>query len=163
MGTPDFGDILLPLGGVSLLILMVLISSGKDLMQTSSVKVNLPRANVTQTKMEEPISVTIDINRNVYVYNDPVSLDSLDLKIEQAFKAKEKELGAKLREKLEKLGYPPEVIDKEVEARIKSLLLLIRADKDLTWADVWCIIKETKQARARRVALAVLRKKKGGG
>ena len=69
-----------PLVDVMLVLLIIFMVTAP--LMTSSVNVNLPKANATPTESDDkPLNVSIDAQGNIFLQNQPVSLDELVAKL----------------------------------------------------------------------------------
>jgi biopolymer transport protein ExbD len=131
----DVGGRLFPMAGVSFLILLVLIATAPALISKAGVKVNVPKAHITETELEEHISVALTREGSLYLDDKPVELDTLQNAIERL----------QTQDPDSFFWY--------------SKLVLIRADKDLPFGDILEILETAKRAKSQRVAFAILKEK----
>lgn len=132
----DLGQILLPMAGAALLILMMLMVSAPAIISKSSVKVKLPQAHIVEAELEENIAITYTKDGRLFLNDKPISIDTLMDTVK------------KLEEEDKEFPY--------------MKLVLIRADEDVHFGEVAKILELTKKSGARRVAFAIV-KKRGRG
>ena len=140
---PDVGQYLFPMAGVMILTLATLIMNAQSLFSNTSIKVDIPKANVIEVELEQSIPVSITKEGKMYVQDDEMP----DL---QAITQRIKELQEK---------YAIENNDPELKGQ---QLTVIRGDKSLQWGQILDVLDAVKKGGAKRVALAVV-KRKGGG
>jgi biopolymer transport protein ExbD len=130
----DLGQILLPMAGAALLILMMLMVSAPAIITKSSVKVRLPKARVLEAELEENIAITYTKDGKLFLNDKPIALDTLMVTIR------------KLEEEDKEFPY--------------TKLVLIRADEMVKFGKVSKLLEIAKKAGARRVAFAVVKSRK---
>ncbi|MEO0147858.1 MAG: biopolymer transporter ExbD [candidate division WOR-3 bacterium] len=140
---PDVGQYLFPMAGVMILVLATMIANAQALFQGTSIKVDIPKANVIEVDLEQSIPISITKDGKVYVQDKEMP----DL---NALRDRVKELQEK---------YALDAGDPELKGQ---QLTVIRADKEINWGRVLEVIDETKRAGCKRTALAVI-KRRGGG
>ena len=140
---PDVGQYLFPMAGVMILTLATLIMNAQSLFSNTSIKVDIPKANVIEVELEQSIPVSITKEGKMYVQDDEMpDLQSITQRIKE------------LQEK-----YAIENNDPELKGQ---QLTVIRGDKSLQWGQILDVLDAVKKGGAKRVALAVV-KRKGGG
>ncbi|MGB9589454.1 MAG: ExbD/TolR family protein [candidate division WOR-3 bacterium] len=137
---PDMGQILFPLAGVMILVLATIIGNAQALFTNTSVQLEIPKANVIETDLEQMIPISIDKN-GVYYYKDEKMNDV-------------KELTPKVAADQKK--YAEEAGDPELEG---FQMVVIRGDKSIQWGSVLEAIDAVKRAKCKRVVLAVIKKR----
>lgn len=130
----DLGQILLPMAGASLLILMMLMVSAPAIITKASVKVKLPKARVLEAELEESIAITYTEEGKLFLNDKPIDFDTLRVTIKR------------LEEKDKEFPY--------------TKLVLIRADELVKFGEVSRLLETAKKAGARRVAFAVVKSRK---
>lgn len=140
---PDIGQFLFPMAGVMILTLATLIMNAQSLFSNTSIKVDIPKANVIEVELEQSIPVTVTKEGKLYVQD----YEMPDL---QAITQKVREL----QEKYAAENNDPELMGQQ--------LTVLRADKSIEWGRVLEVLDAVKKGKAKRVALAVV-KRKGGG
>lgn len=129
----DIGEKLFPMAGVSLLVLVILIASAPALMTKTSTKVNLPRAHVVETDLEDNISISIRKDGSIYLNDKPASLDTL---VRAVRRMEESDTGAPYYK-----------------------LVIIRGDSTLDFGRILQVLDSVKKSGAKRVAFSVIKKK----
>ncbi len=132
--TIDIGEKLFPMAGVSLLVLIMLIAAAPTLMTKTQTKIKLPRAHVVETDLEDNISIAVRDNGKLFLNDRPISLDTLRETVNSLERA---DTGAQFFK-----------------------LVVIRGDSDLNTGDIIALLDTVKRAGAKRVAFAVIKKKK---
>ncbi len=140
---PDVGQYLFPMAGVMILVLATMISNAQALFQGTSVRVDVPKANVIEVDLEQSIPISITKEGNVYVQDKEMP----DMKA----------LQDRINELQEK--YAADAGDPELKGQ---QLTVIRADKEINWGKVLEVVDATKKAGCKRTALAVIKRRKGG-
>ncbi len=136
MEGPDLSSILFPLAGVMILVLATMIGNAQSLFANTSVQVDLPKANVIETDLEQVIPISIDRNGNYYFKDEKVpDLKVITEKVRQAQKQYAQENG-----------------DPELEG---YQMVVIRGDRYITWGTVLAAVDAVKKAKSKRVVLAV--------
>ncbi|MEO0139547.1 MAG: biopolymer transporter ExbD, partial [candidate division WOR-3 bacterium] len=64
---PDVGQYLFPMAGVMILVLATMIANAQSLFQGTSIKVDIPKANVIEVDLEQSIPISITKDGKVYV------------------------------------------------------------------------------------------------
>ena len=131
----DIGGKLFPMAGVSFLVLLILISTARDLMSKTKVKVDIPQAKRIEAEPEEHIAITVTKDRKFYVNDREVAYDTL----------------YKVVDRLQRQ-------DPDTEFWYKKLVL-IRGDKSLPFGVIIKALDAVKKAKSERVAFAVLKEK----
>ncbi|MEO0204240.1 MAG: biopolymer transporter ExbD [candidate division WOR-3 bacterium] len=140
---PDVGQYLFPMAGVMILVLATMIANAQSLFQGTSIKVDIPKANVIEVDLEQSIPISITKDGKVYVQDKEMpDLNALRDRVKE------------LQEKYALGAGDPELKGQQ--------LTVIRADKEINWGRVLEVIDETKRAGCKRTALAVI-KRRGGG
>jgi biopolymer transport protein TolR len=104
-----------PLVDVMLVLLIIFMVAAPMMMQ--GVDVNLPKTTAKNVKtQDEPLMLTVNKKGDIFIENHPVSLDSLELKIQKIFQNRR---------------------EKEI---------LLRADKDVSYGVVIDVIARVKKA-----------------
>ena len=104
-----------PLVDVMLVLLIIFMVTAPMLMQ--GVEVNLPKTTTRHIKtQEEPLILTVNKEREIFIENHRIELDSLEIKVEKIFQNRR---------------------DKEI---------LLRADKEVPYGFVMKVIAKVKQA-----------------
>jgi biopolymer transport protein ExbD len=117
--------------------------NAQSLFSNTSIKVDIPKANVIEVELDQSIPVTITTEDKVYVQDDEMpDLQSVTQKVKE------------LQER-----YAIENNDPELKGQ---QLTVIRGDKSLQWGRILEVLDAVKKGGAKRVALAVV-KRKGGG
>jgi biopolymer transport protein ExbD len=138
---PDVGKYLFPMAGVMILVLATMIANAQALFQGTSIKVDIPKANVIEVDLEQSIPISVTKEGKIYVGDKPMpTLDALREKV--------KEMQRK---------YAMDARDPTLEG---TQLTVIRADKELNWGKVLEVIDETKKAGCKRTALAVIKRRR---
>jgi len=129
----ELSDVLLPMAGVALLVLIMLMMGAPNLLSKTSVKVDLPKAHVAETELEDQIPLTLTREGKVYLYNDPVDR-------------------AVLVDTIRALQLQDTVAP-------FYRLVVIRADEGVPFGQVLELLDAAKQAGSKRVALGVIQAK----
>ncbi len=129
----ELSDALLPMAGVALLVLIMLMMGAPDLMSKTSVKVNVPKAHVMETELEDAITLTLTRDGQVYLYDDPIDR-------------------RKLRDTIRILQLQDTVAP-------FYRLVIIRADEGVAFGQVLELLDASKKAGSKRVALAVVQER----
>jgi biopolymer transport protein TolR len=104
-----------PLVDVMLVLLIIFMVTAPMLMQ--GVEVNLPKTTTRQIKtQEEPLILTVNKEREIFIENHRIELESLEIKVKKIFQNRR---------------------DKEI---------LLRADKEVPYGFVMKVIAKVKQA-----------------
>ena len=104
-----------PLVDVMLVLLIIFMVTAPMLMQ--GVEVNLPKTTTKHIKtQEEPLILTVNKEREIFIENHRIELESLEIKVEKIFQNRR---------------------DKEI---------LLRADKEVPYGFVMKVIAKVKQA-----------------
>lgn len=104
-----------PLVDVMLVLLIIFMVTAPMLMQ--GVEVNLPKTTTRHIKtQEEPLILTVNKEREIFIENHRIELESLEIKVEKIFQNRR---------------------DKEI---------LLRADKEVPYGFVMKVIAKVKQA-----------------
>ncbi len=136
MEAPDMSSILFPLAGVMILLLATIIGNAQSLFANTSIQVDLPKANVIETDLEQVIPVSIDRQGNYYFKDEKVpDLKTITEKVRQAQKQYAEENG-----------------DPELEG---YQMVVVRGDRNITWGTVLAVVDAVKKAKSKRVVLAV--------
>ncbi|MFZ8833167.1 MAG: ExbD/TolR family protein [Candidatus Caldipriscus sp.] len=137
---PDIGKYLFPMAGVMILVLATMIANAQALFQGTSIKVDIPKANVIEVDLEQSIPISVTKEGKIYVGDK--EMPSMD-----ALRERVKEMQRK---------YATDAGDPTLEG---TQLTVIRADKELNWGKVLEVIDETKKAGCKRTALAVIKRR----
>ncbi len=140
---PDVGQFLFPMAGVMILTLATMIMNAQALFSNTSIKVDIPQANVIEVELEQSIPVSITGEGKVYIQDEEMP----DLQL----------VTQKIKELQEK--YAVENNDPELKG---EQLTVIRGDKSIEWGKVLEVLDAVKKGGAKRVALAVV-KRRGRG
>jgi len=136
MEAPDISAILFPLAGVMILVLATIIGNAQALFANTSVQLDLPKANVIETDLEQVIPISIDRDGNYYFKDEKVpDLKTITEKVRQAQKQYAEESG-----------------DPELEG---YQMVVIRGDRNIAWGMVLAAVDAVKKAKSKRVVLAV--------
>lgn len=139
---PDVGQYLFPMAGVMILVLATMIANAQALFQGTSIKVDIPKANVIEVDLEQSIPISITKEGKVYVQDKEMpDLNALQERVKE------------MQEK-----YALDAGDPELKGQ---QLTVIRADKEINWGKVLDVIDATKRAGCKRTALAVIKRKRG--
>ncbi len=133
MNQIDIGEKLFPMAGVSLLVLVILIASAPTLMTKTSTRVNLPRAHVVETDLEDNISISLRKDGSLYINDKPASLDTLVATVKR--------------------------LEEADTAAPYYKLVIIRADSELDFGRILEVLDSVKKSGAKRVAFSVIKKK----
>ncbi len=136
-GEGEVAEAIFNLAAVMIFILIFLILSSKELFQSTSVDVDIPKANVIEADLEQSIAISITKEGKYYVGNDEVPLE----KIHEIVLQKQKEYH-----------------EKNPDLEFGDQLVVIRADKSINWQMVLDAIDQAKKGKSRRITLAVIKK-----
>lgn len=129
----ELSDVLLPMAGVALLVLIILIMGAPNLLSQASVAVDLPEAHVIETELEDNITLTFTRDGTLYLYDNPLD-------------------PARLVDTIRALQLRDTVAP-------FYRLVIIRADEGVPFGQVLQLLDAAKKAGSKRVALGVIQAK----
>ncbi len=126
----ELSDVLLPMAGVALLVLIMLMMGAPNLLSQANVKVDLPEAHVVEAELEDQITLTLTRDGKVFLYDEPVERGILVDTIRAL----------------------------QLEDTVAPFyrLVVIRADEGVPFGQVLELLDAAKKAGSKRVALGVI-------
>jgi biopolymer transport protein ExbD len=136
-GEGEVAQAIFNLANIFAFIFITLIIASKQMFQSTSVEVEVPKARVIEADLEQSIAVSIKKDRTLYFKNEQVDLQTLTQLVKQA-------------QEQYKLKNP--------DAEIGEQLVVIRADKSVDWKTVLDAIDAVKRGGSKRITLAVIKR-----
>jgi biopolymer transport protein ExbD len=136
-GEGEVAQAVFNLANIFAFIFITLIIASKQMFQSTSVEVEVPKARVIEADLEQSIAVSIKKDRTLYFKNEQVDLQTLTQLVKQA-------------QEQYKLKNP--------DAEIGEQLVVIRADKSVDWKTVLDAIDAVKRGGSKRITLAVIKR-----
>ncbi len=136
-GEGEVAQAVFNLANVFAFVFVSLIIASKQLFQSTSVEVEVPKARVIEADLEQSIAVSIKKDRTVYFKDKQVdfqTLTQLVRKAQEEYKAK------------------------NPDAEFGEQLVVIRADKSVDWKTVLDAIDAVKRGGSKRITLAVVKR-----
>jgi biopolymer transport protein ExbD len=136
-GEGEVAQAVFNLANIFAFIFITLIIASKQVFQSTSVEVEVPKARVIEADLEQSIAVSIKKDRTLYFKDKQVDLQTLTQLVKQA-------------QEQYKLKNP--------DAEIGEQLVVIRADKSVDWKTVLDAIDAVKRGGSKRITLAVIKR-----
>lgn len=136
-GEGEVAQAVFNLANIFAFIFITLIIASKQMFQSTSVEVEVPKAKVIEADLEQSLAVSIKKDRTIYLKDKQVSLNELTQLINSAQK---------------------EYKEKNPDAEFGEQLVVIRADKAVDWKTVLDAIDAVKKGGSKRITLAVVKK-----
>lgn len=136
-GEGEVAQAVFNLANIFAFIFITLIIASKQMFQSTSVEVEVPKARVIEADLEQSLAVSIKKDKTVYLKDKQVSLQELT----QLIKSAQEEYKAK-----------------NPDAELGEQLVVIRADKSVDWQTVLNTIDAVKRGGSKRITLAVVKK-----
>ncbi|MCS7245452.1 MAG: biopolymer transporter ExbD [candidate division WOR-3 bacterium] len=136
-GEGEVAQAVFNLANIFAFIFITLIIASKQMFQSTSVEVEVPKARVIEADLEQSLAVSIKKDKTVYLKDKQVSLQELV----QLIKSAQEEYKAK-----------------NPDAELGEQLVVIRADKSVDWQTVLNTIDAVKRGGSKRITLAVVKK-----
>jgi biopolymer transport protein ExbD len=136
-GEGEVAQAVFNLANIFAFIFITLIIASKQMFQSTSVEVEVPKARVIEADLEQSIAVSIKKDRTLYFKDKQVDLQTLTQLVKQA-------------QEQYKLKNP--------DAEIGEQLVVIRADKSVDWKTVLDAIDAVKRGGSKRITLAVIKR-----
>jgi len=136
-GEGEVAQAVFNLANIFAFIFITLIIASKQMFQSTSVEVEVPRARVIEADLEQSIAVSIKKDRTLYFKDKQVDLQTLTQLVKQA-------------QEQYKLKNP--------DAEMGEQLVVIRADKSVDWKTVLDAIDAVKRGGSKRITLAVIKR-----
>jgi len=137
-GEGEVAQAIFNLANVFAFIFITLIIASKQIFQSTSVEVEVPKASVIEADLEQSIAVSIKKDRKLYFRDSLVDLQTLTQLVKQA-------------QEQYKLKNP--------DAEMGEQLVVIRADKSVDWKTVLDAIDAVKRGGSKRITLAVIQRR----
>lgn len=136
-GEGEVAQAVFNLANIFAFIFITLIIASKQMFQSTSVEVEVPKARVIEADLEQSIAVSIKKDRTLYFKDKQVDLQTLTQLVKQA-------------QEQYKLKNP--------DAEMGEQLVVIRADKSVDWKTVLDAIDAVKRGGSKRITLAVIKR-----
>jgi biopolymer transport protein ExbD len=136
-GEGEVAQAIFNLANIFAFIFITLIIASKQVFQSTSVEVEVPKARVIEADLEQSIAVSIKKDRTLYFKDKQVDLQTLTQLVKQA-------------QEQYKLKNP--------DAEFGEQLVVIRADKSVDWKTVLDAIDAVKRGGSKRITLAVIKR-----
>ncbi len=136
-GEGEVAQAVFNLANVFAFVFVSLVIASKQLFQSTSVEVEVPKARVIEADLEQSVAVSIKKDKTIYFKDKQVDLQTLT------------ELVKKAQE---------EYKAKNPDAEFGEQLVVIRADKSVDWQTVLNTIDAVKRGGSKRITLAVIKK-----
>jgi biopolymer transport protein ExbD len=137
-GEGEVAQAVFNLANIFAFIFITLIIASKQIFQSTSVEVEVPKARVIEADLEQSIAVSIKKDRTLYFKDKQVDLQTLTQLVKQA-------------QEQYKLKNP--------DAEMGEQLVVIRADKSVDWKTVLDAIDAVKRGGSKRITLAVIQRR----
>ncbi|MEO0151651.1 MAG: biopolymer transporter ExbD [candidate division WOR-3 bacterium] len=136
-GEGEVAQAVFNLANVFAFVFVSLVIASKQLFQSTSVEVEVPKARVIEADLEQSVAVSIKKDKTIYFKDKQVDLQTL---VQLVRKAQE------------------EYKAKNPDAEFGEQLVVIRADKSVDWQTVLNTIDAVKRGGSKRITLAVIKK-----
>jgi biopolymer transport protein ExbD len=136
-GEGEVAQAIFNLANIFAFIFITLIIASKQMFQSTSVEVEVPKARVIEADLEQSIAVSIKKDRTLYFKNEQVDLQTLTQLVKQA---------------------QEQYKSKNPDAEMGEQLVVIRADKSVDWKTVLDAIDAVKRGGSKRITLAVIKR-----
>jgi len=136
-GEGEVAQAVFNLANIFAFIFITLIIASKQMFQSTSVEVEVPKARVIEADLEQSIAVSIKKDRTLYFKDKQVDLQTLTQLVKQA---------------------QEQYKSKNPDAEIGEQLVVIRADKSVDWKTVLDAIDAVKRGGSKRITLAVIKR-----
>lgn len=136
-GEGEVAQAVFNLANIFAFIFITLIIASKQMFQSTSVEVEVPKARVIEADLEQSIAVSIKKDRTLYFKDKQVDLQTLTQLVKQA---------------------QQEYKQKNPDAEMGEQLVVIRADKSVDWKTVLDAIDAVKRGGSKRITLAVIKR-----
>ncbi|MEO0224596.1 MAG: biopolymer transporter ExbD [candidate division WOR-3 bacterium] len=136
-GEGEVAQAVFNLANIFAFIFITLIIASKQMFQSTSVEVEVPKAKVIEADLEQSIAVSIKKDRTLYFKDKQVDLQTLTQLVKQA---------------------QEEYKSKNPDAEMGEQLVVIRADKSVDWKTVLDAIDAVKRGGSKRITLAVIKR-----
>jgi biopolymer transport protein ExbD len=136
-GEGEVAQAVFNLANIFAFIFITLIIASKQMFQSTSVEVEVPKARVIEADLEQSIAVSIKKDRTLYFKNEQVDLQTLTQLVKQA---------------------QEQYKSKNPDAEFGEQLVVIRADKSVDWKTVLDAIDAVKRGGSKRITLAVIKR-----
>ena len=136
-GEGEVAQAVFNLANIFAFIFITLIIASKQMFQSTSVEVEVPKARVIEADLEQSIAVSIKKDGTLYFKDKQVDLQTLTQLVKQA-------------QEQYKLKNP--------DAEMGEQLVVIRADKSVDWKTVLDAIDAVKRGGSKRITLAVIKR-----
>jgi biopolymer transport protein ExbD len=136
-GEGEVAQAVFNLANVFAFIFITLIIASKQMFQSTSVEVEVPKARVIEADLEQSIVVSIKKDRTLYFKDKQVDLQTLTQLVKQA---------------------QEQYKSKNPDAEMGEQLVVIRADKSVDWKTVLDAIDAVKRGGSKRITLAVIKR-----
>ncbi|MEO0197949.1 MAG: biopolymer transporter ExbD [candidate division WOR-3 bacterium] len=136
-GEGEVAQAVFNLANVFAFVFVSLIIASKQLFQSTSVEVEVPKARVIEADLEQSIAVSIKKDRTLYFKDKQVDLQTLTQLVRKA---------------------QEEYKAKNPDSEFGEQLVVIRADKSVDWKTVLDAIDAVKRAGSKRITLAVVKR-----
>ena len=137
-GEGEVAQAVFNLANIFAFIFITLIIASKQMFQSTSVEVEVPKARVIEADLEQSIAVSIKKDGTLYFKDKQVDLQTLTQLVKQA-------------QEQYKLKNP--------DAEMGEQLVVIRADKSVDWKTVLDAIDAVKRGGSKRITLAVIQRR----
>jgi biopolymer transport protein ExbD len=137
-GEGEVAQAVFNLANVFAFIFITLIIASKQIFQSTSVEVEVPKAKVIEADLEQSIAVSIKKDRKLYFRDSLVDLQTLTQLVKQA---------------------QEQYKSKNPDAEMGEQLVVIRADKSVDWKTVLDAIDAVKRGGSKRITLAVIQRR----
>jgi biopolymer transport protein ExbD len=136
-GEGEVAQAVFNLANIFAFIFITLIIASKQMFQSTSVEVEVPKARVIEADLEQSIAVSIKKDRTLYFRDSLVDLQTLTQLVKQA---------------------QEQYKSKNPDAEMGEQLVVIRADKSVDWKTVLDAIDAVKRGGSKRITLAVIKR-----
>jgi biopolymer transport protein ExbD len=136
-GEGEVAQAVFNLANIFAFVFVTLIIASKQMFQSTSVEVEVPKARVIEADLEQSIAVSIKKDRTLYFKDKQVDLQTLTQLVKQA---------------------QEEYKSKNPDAEMGEQLVVIRADKSVDWKTVLDAIDAVKRGGSKRITLAVIKR-----
>jgi biopolymer transport protein ExbD len=136
-GEGEVAQAVFNLANIFAFIFITLIIASKQMFQSTSVEVEVPKARVIEADLEQSIAVSIKKDRTLYFKDKQVDLQTLTQLVKQA---------------------QEQYKSKNPDAEMGEQLVVIRADKSVDWKTVLDAIDAVKRGGSKRITLAVIKR-----
>jgi biopolymer transport protein ExbD len=136
-GEGEVAQAVFNLANIFAFIFITLIIASKQMFQSTSVEVEVPKARVIEADLEQSIAVSIKKDRTLYFKDKQVDLQTLTQLVKKA---------------------QEEYKSKNPDAEMGEQLVVIRADKSVDWKTVLDAIDAVKRGGSKRITLAVIKR-----